>query len=858
METNNTVKKNGGNPILPSELDKNNNSVSFSSSKLPNQLSGVISGASSILNTAIDLGSINDNYDDDIEQVEDQAFSPSSTYSLMNQFNNINWGSNKTLQDFTGKTGKDYAKGILGATASGAAAGATFGPWGALIGGAVGLVGSGIGAAVGHIRGSDALDRYRDELADARAFAVNNWNTANTSLKTNMFDDSVKGFYRSSAYGGNLDTAGSDFTNGVKYINAGGTHEQNPFGGVPMGVDQEGTPNLVEEGEVIVNDYVFSDRMKPSKSALEKSYLDPKLYGFTYAEIAEKLAEGSEEMANDSIEKRTLDINLSRLIGLQEEARAKKAEREGNKFLGGGPLSKPEYEKRVAAVKKYFASDPARMQAELDDARARYMQHQDYKNEKNHELVKMLESKGYKTTSRDAQSTYQRLTNNKGAAMLKEKDRLELIDAYNQIFNETIPAAQQSQQQSQTSQSAVAAPQSVAQAQSADEKLAQQQAIQQAKPASNSSAKTITGGNYIPYQRNTVREGEEFEAQQYYQDFLKYMQDPENREFAQQWIDSINAENFGPMGGYKIKDFDDWLRLATDKKIGPVHNATLNAANNWVTTETARRSMNAIEPIELNTQVQGPGAELRGPASNPTKYQETLAGVEEEPEEPVNDEGNPDEEFDWSSLLRYAPVLGNATALLGNRKDYSDVRRFEQMTANPRTVRFTPIGTYIRPNLVAPSEMSTPIENQMSAERNYIRNNSLGNSTASNNYTLASDYLGNAKIGAAYLQGKQYNADQRQRAAAYNLGIDQYNSEGAFREQQQNMTLNDYYLRRALSSYQMRNNIDMAYNQARSSNLTAMFNNLGNIGLDTFNRNRANEVYPYKYNGWSGDIDFFS
>ena len=56
----------------------------------------------------------------------------------------------------------------------------------------------------------------------------------------------------------------------------------------------------------------------------------------------------------------------------------------------------------------------------------------------------------------------------------------------------------------------------------------------------------------------------------------------------------------------------------------------------------------------------------------------------------------------------------------------------------------------------------------------------------------------------------------------------------------------------------MRNNIDMAYNQAKSQNLTALFNNLGNIGLDTFNRNRANEVYPYEYTGWNGDIDFYN
>ena len=39
----------------------------------------------------------------------------------------------------------------------------------------------------------------------------------------------------------------------------GGTHEQNPLGGIPQGVGKNGKVNLVEEGETKWNDYVFSD-----------------------------------------------------------------------------------------------------------------------------------------------------------------------------------------------------------------------------------------------------------------------------------------------------------------------------------------------------------------------------------------------------------------------------------------------------------------------------------------------------------------------------------------------------------------------------------------------------------------------
>lgn len=834
----------------------------------PNQLSGVISGASSILNTAIDLGSINDNYQDDIDQVENQSFSPSSTYSLMNQFNNMNWGDTKSIQDFTGKTGKDYAKGILGATATGATAGATFGPWGALIGGAVGLVGSGIGAITGGIRGSNALDRYKYQLAQAQDFALGNWNTANTELKTNMFDNSLKSFYRSSAYGGELGTHGSDFTNDLRYINVGGTHEQNPNGGVQMGVDEEGTPNLVEEGEVVFNDYVFSDRLKPSKKALNDSLLGDKYFGKTYAEIAEKLAEKSEEMPNDKIEHNTLNANLARLITIQEEQRLRKEQRETNEFGTGGPT------KRGSSY--VYGNGHVTRSKELADLYYTVTGH--YSEIKGNGRVGYVTWDGKVWPNKPAAKRHAREKAEEAWATYKTENGIdrEFLDKLdkgqisigssttevrqqqaNYSATPTVPSSETQEQQIkqravQTAKEAVARTDTTGAADTSIRATGIKPTVQDGNIIRPDLTNAKVGFGQIPYDR--AQNGVDFENQQYYQDFLNYMDSIKDTPEAQAWIDAINAGSFGDMNGYKINSFDDWRRLATDKKVGPVHTATLMAANNWGNTETARRSINndLMQPIAPtspmpNNKVTGPKEDIIG---NP---------LNEDTDNDTDGTENPgDEDNNWEGLLRYTPVVGNALGLLANRKDYSDVNRFESMTARPRTVRFTPIGTYIRPNLVAPSEMSTPIQNQMAGERNYISNNSLGNSTAASSYMLASDYLGNARIGAAYLQGKQYNSDQRQRAASYNLGIDQYNSNGAFQEQQANMSLNDYYLRRALASYQMRNNIDMAYNQAKSQNLTALFNNLGNIGLDTFNRNRANEVYPYKYTGWNGDIDFYN
>lgn len=119
-------------------------------------------------------------------------------------------------------------------------------------------------------------------------------------------------------------THGGDFSNGVTFINSGGTHEQNPFEGVPMGVAPDGQPNLVEEGEVLYNDYVFSNRLHPTDKELKEFNLPKKYKGHTFALIAEDMSKESAERPNDPISKRGLEASLGKLASLQEEQRMKK------------------------------------------------------------------------------------------------------------------------------------------------------------------------------------------------------------------------------------------------------------------------------------------------------------------------------------------------------------------------------------------------------------------------------------------------------------------------------------------------------------------------------------------------------
>ena len=134
------------------------------------------------------------------------------------------------------------------------------------------------------------------------------------------------------SFGGNLNTAGANFTTGMKHINKGDTHENNPYEGVPMGVDPQGTPNLVEEGETIYNDYVFSDRLKVPKQKIKKGQTKftqeekilHKYEGKTYADAAKKAEKdsGVDERPNDNIAKRGFETILEILAQSQEQQRA--------------------------------------------------------------------------------------------------------------------------------------------------------------------------------------------------------------------------------------------------------------------------------------------------------------------------------------------------------------------------------------------------------------------------------------------------------------------------------------------------------------------------------------------------------
>lgn len=156
------------------------------------------------------------------------------------------------------------------------------------------------------------------------------------------------------AFGGLQQTHGGDFSNGVIEISEGGTHSENPYGGIPMGMAPDNQPNLVEQGEVIYKDYVFSNRLAPTKDELKLVKLPEKYNDWSFARIAEDMNKESSERPNDSISKRGLEDSLGKLMMIQEKQRMEKGKKGTQQMMAYGghryyglsdfPYYNPEYD----------------------------------------------------------------------------------------------------------------------------------------------------------------------------------------------------------------------------------------------------------------------------------------------------------------------------------------------------------------------------------------------------------------------------------------------------------------------------------------------------------------------------------
>lgn len=324
-----------------------------------------------------------------------QDWNNTSTTGLMNQWNSTIFADNVTRRQMLGSKGSAALK-SMGHALNGAASGAQSGSWiGAIIGAAVGGAAAGFGRMRAKRQATKLAQQTNALNAAAKQQTKANMVNNATGIQTGMIKQARRNM---AAYGGNLfnvgglasptlyayaqDTLGikrdklnidkakipgltgtaqdpynmvlntydlggqlnangATYTTGLNHVDEGGTHEENPYDGVPMGADREGTPNFVEEGESIYNNYVFSDRLKvpkipkshlkdPKRMTYEEKVLKP-YQGMTFSDAAKKAekdvyGEGGNlngkqkiQYTNEKDKKDTLDSILAVLAETQEQ-----------------------------------------------------------------------------------------------------------------------------------------------------------------------------------------------------------------------------------------------------------------------------------------------------------------------------------------------------------------------------------------------------------------------------------------------------------------------------------------------------------------------------------------------------------
>ena len=239
-------------------------------------------------------------------------------------------------QSLGGVNAGGLASGI-GQIAAGDTAGGIFNTVGSIAEG-IPVFGGLIGGALKGIGGIFSADAQRkaQQKAEAKARAIKQQealaqNTQiNNSAGNKIYPDSLgSNIY---AKGGQLETVNPN--EDLIRIESGGTHEENPIGGVPMGTDTEGTMNTVEQGETVLKDFVYSNRIKlPEDIDLKSEYNLPNaLKGKTFAKASEIINNKFKER-EDKVSLETKQVFLDRLASLQEEL--KQAEKDAEMIANG-------------------------------------------------------------------------------------------------------------------------------------------------------------------------------------------------------------------------------------------------------------------------------------------------------------------------------------------------------------------------------------------------------------------------------------------------------------------------------------------------------------------------------------------
>lgn len=331
--------------IIGHEFDWGSQSATAFKNAGGSNLGGSISSVAGGIGGIVEAGMANAQIADTTEQEQErearenwQSSANDNNSLLAEMASDVSINENTNWKSIRGVTPGQMVGNTLKGVVSGAGAGAKVGgPWGAVAGAAVGLA----GGLAGIFAGNSKAQKKAAELNEA-AKKANLAKAQTLTAKAGALDQAAdqRALAAYAAYGGGINTPKfPDFPSEITEFNTGGSHEENPYDGIPQGIAPDGLPNLVEEGEVKYDNYIFSDRLMLNKNDKKKYKF---LKGKTYADAAKTIKRelGIDERPNDLIAKADLEEHLNILSTLQEEERAKRGLRGENRMMykNGGHL----------------------------------------------------------------------------------------------------------------------------------------------------------------------------------------------------------------------------------------------------------------------------------------------------------------------------------------------------------------------------------------------------------------------------------------------------------------------------------------------------------------------------------------
>lgn len=616
------------------------------------------------------------------------------------------------------------------------------------------------------------------------------------------------------AFGGELGTNGADFTSGLLHVNSGGTHEDNGIGGIPISIDKDGNPNLVEEGETIYNNYVFSNRLEVPDDFKTRYKLRGKK-DLTFADASKKMSKESEERPNDPISKNGLESMLMALAGEQERVKAE----EQMKLL-----------KKLA--KKGITPDSL-----VEDNNPNPEDNNTNPNPNVYAGGGIMDN-----PPNDYDMGYNPLYNFYTGTPTSGIDIIPPLRSNEIAYPDIVPSVSPKVEVTNTPA----------------------QSVPKVDPWTPSRIKRygyIKNGYYGYDNPFWIKDGK------YTQDYIdlinnNYSVDDARQHFIDQfnYYDNASAEDKKTNRYKAIKYFIDrnpeWYKHRDSIKNWNISDDLFNQIRQLALSNPGfmhpekYAQAHLKDPSKLEPIPASPIAPIPGGIGN--VMDKIKSGEIKLPDIKVKEIPDNTKYEKLPTWMRYIPAaglgLGVLTDALGltNKPDYSNADSILEASKNGRymPIEYRPIGNYLEYNPFDRDFYTNKLNAQAEANRRAVNQNAGLNRGAGMAALLASDYNAQSKLGELARQAEEFNLAQRQMVEGFNRDTNKTNSQGFLQADMANqnayMHSADSSLNAKMQAAQMRERAKLLADQGKAANLSGLLTSLGNIGNENMAWNWRN------------------